>query len=245
MNLEKRLIYRDGLILILDKPAGVAVHVGPGGGSNLEAHFDSLRFGLPKPPALAHRLDRDTSGCLVLGRHRKALSRMGRLFDQRKVEKRYWAVVQGIPDPLQGKLAYPLHKISNKKSGWRMVVDAAQGKPSLTQFRTLGRGELNGQPIAWVECRPKTGRTHQLRVHLAELGTPILGDPLYGEPGARSEHNLMLHARSIRIPLYASKPDVEVAAEPPAPMQAMLSLCGYNPDDWPSTPVVEPRPAKA
>ncbi len=92
-----RLLYRDGLMLVIDKPAGMAVHKGPKGGESLEDHFGALRFGLPRAPALAHRLDRDTSGCLVLGRHRKALAELGRLFKQGKVGKTYWAVVEGGP----------------------------------------------------------------------------------------------------------------------------------------------------
>ena len=97
-QIQARLLYRDGLILVLDKPAGLPVHAGPGGGPNLEQCFDALRFGLPAPPALAHRLDRDTSGCLVLGRHRKALSKLGRLFQGGLVDKTYWAVVEGGPE---------------------------------------------------------------------------------------------------------------------------------------------------
>src|SRR4051812_13109839 len=95
--LHSRILYRDGLVLVIDKPAGLPVHAGPGGGPNLERSFDQLRFGLPHPPALAHRLDRDTSGCLVLGRHRKALARLGRLFQAGLVGKTYWAIVEGMP----------------------------------------------------------------------------------------------------------------------------------------------------
>ena len=93
-----RLLYRDGLMLVIDKPAGFAVHRGPKGGESLEDYFDALRFGLPRAPALAHRLDRDTSGCLVLGRHRKALAELGRLFKHGRIGKTYWAVVEGGPD---------------------------------------------------------------------------------------------------------------------------------------------------
>src|SRR6516162_10370580 len=96
-QMASRLLYRDGLMLVIDKPAGCAVHRGPNGGESLEDHFDALRFGLPRAPALAHRLDRDTSGCLVLGRHRKALAKLGRLFAGAAVEKIYWAVVEGAP----------------------------------------------------------------------------------------------------------------------------------------------------
>jgi tRNA pseudouridine32 synthase/23S rRNA pseudouridine746 synthase len=92
-----RVLYRDGLMLVIDKPAGLPVHRGPKGGLSLEDHFDALRFGLPRAPALAHRLDKDTSGCLVLGRHRKALAHLGLLFKHGKVGKTYWAVVEGSP----------------------------------------------------------------------------------------------------------------------------------------------------
>src|SRR5574338_622031 len=104
---QARLLYRDGLILVLDKPAGLPVHAGPGGGPNLEQCFEALRFGLPANPALAHRLDRDTSGCLVLGRHRKALAKLGRLFQAGKVDKTYWAVVEGEPAEDSGRIDAP------------------------------------------------------------------------------------------------------------------------------------------
>src|SRR5579872_1164223 len=94
-QMVSRLLYRDGLMLVIDKPAGFAVHRGPKGGESLEDHFDALRFGLPRRPALAHRLDRETSGCLVLGRHRKALEKLSLLFKQGKIAKTYWAVVAG------------------------------------------------------------------------------------------------------------------------------------------------------
>src|SRR5919106_3134901 len=105
-----RLLYRDGLMLVIDKPIGIAVHRGPKGGESLEDSFDALRFGLPRPPALAHRLDRDTTGCLVLGRHRKALESLGKLFKQGKVGKTYWALVQGGPEESEGRIDMPLGK---------------------------------------------------------------------------------------------------------------------------------------
>src|ERR1700761_6311222 len=97
-EIQSRILYRDGLMLVIDKPAGIAVHRGPKGGDALDAAFGALRFGLPRDPALAHRLDRDTSGCLVLGRHHKALEKLGLLFKQGKIEKRYWAIVEGGPE---------------------------------------------------------------------------------------------------------------------------------------------------
>src|SRR5690349_24886919 len=105
-----RLLYRDGLMLVIDKPPGIAVHRGPKGGESLEDHFGALRFGLPRAPALAHRLDRETSGCLVLGRHRKALETLGKLFKQSKIGKTYWALVQGGPSESEGRIDMPLGK---------------------------------------------------------------------------------------------------------------------------------------
>src|ERR1700680_1003092 len=112
-----RLLYRDGLMLVIDKPAGFAVHLGPKGGESLEDHFDVLRFGLPRAPSLAHRLDRDTSGCLVLGRHRKALAQLGKLFKNGAIDKTYWAVVEGAPDADEGEIALPLGRLDGTR-GW-------------------------------------------------------------------------------------------------------------------------------
>src|SRR5262245_55984420 len=109
-DLPNRVLYRDGLMLVIDKPAGIPVHAGPGGGPHLEHWFPLLRFGLPRPPALAHRLDRDTSGCLVLGRHPKALRRLGRLFAEGQVEKVYWAIVAGVPTEPEGSIDIALAK---------------------------------------------------------------------------------------------------------------------------------------
>jgi tRNA pseudouridine32 synthase/23S rRNA pseudouridine746 synthase len=117
-----RLLYRDGLMLIIDKPAGYAVHRGPKGGEALEDYFGALRFGLPRAPALAHRLDRDTSGCLVLGRHRKALALLGRLFKQGKVGKTYWAVVEGGPRAEEGRIDISLAK-RDESRGWWLKAD--------------------------------------------------------------------------------------------------------------------------
>src|SRR5450755_3151708 len=170
----RRLLYRDGLMLVIDKPAGLAVHRGPKGGESLEDHFDALRFGLPRAPALAHRLDRDTSGCLVLGRHRKALSALGKLFKQGKIGKTYWAVVEGAPEADEGCIDLPLGKLDESR-GWWMKPDP-HGAPAVTNWKVMGRG--NG--LTWLALEPLTGRTHQLRVHCAEMGFPILGDNIYG-----------------------------------------------------------------
>ena len=177
-----RLIYRDGMMLILNKPAGVAVHAGPKGGPSLEDDFDALRFGLPRKPSLAHRLDRDTAGCLVLGRHHKALEKLGLLFKQGKIAKTYWAIVAGAPEDEEGIIDLPLGRLDDTR-GWWMKVDP-KGQKALTLWRIKGRGTWRGAPIAWAELAPQTGRTHQLRVHCASQGWPILGDAIYGERAA-------------------------------------------------------------
>lgn len=222
-DLEARLLYRDGLMLVIDKPAGLPVHAGPGGGDNLERYFQHLRFGLPRPPALAHRLDRDTSGCLVLGRHPKALSKLGRLFQDGKVEKIYWAVVRGRPAQPQGRIEAPLKKLSTREGGWRMI-EAADGQASITDYRLLGSNE----EISWIECRPRTGRTHQIRVHLAGLGCPLLGDTQYGDRERERDTPLHLHSRAISLPLYPKRDPVTATAAPPDHMLAALETCGYS-----------------
>lgn len=219
-----RLLYRDALMLILDKPAGLPVHSGPGGGPNLEQAFDALRFGLPKPPALAHRLDRDTSGCLVLGRQRKGLSRLGRLFAEGRIEKTYWAVVEGGPEADAGRIDLPLHKITNR-SGWRMVVDA-RGREAVTDYTVLAR--FDG--LAWLALHPRTGRTHQIRVHCAESGWPLVGDPAYGRAQGGRDGSvagpLQLHSRAIVVPLYPSRAPIAAVAPPPPHMRTLLQKSG-------------------
>jgi RluA family pseudouridine synthase len=222
-QLLARILYRDALMLIIDKPAGLAVHPGPKGGPNLEDLLDGLRFGLPRRPELAHRLDRDTSGCLVLGRHHRALRRLGRLFTAGRVEKIYWAVVEGAPPAEAGRIDLPLGR-RNQERGWWMKVDP-EGRPSITDYRVLGRDGA----LTMLELRPLTGRTHQLRVHLAALGCPVLGDPIYGK--ARAPHAaapLHLHARAVAVPLYANRPPIAAAAPPPAHMRAALQACGLD-----------------
>ncbi len=225
------MLHRDGLILVIDKPAGLAVHAGPSGAPNLEECFDDLRFGLPRPPALAHRLDADTAGVLVLGRHPKALAKLGRLFSGRDTEKTYWAVVEGSPPADEGVFDMPLLKL-NTRSGWSVKV-SDKGQPSLTRYKVLGRAtDVSGRGVTWLELKPETGRTHQIRVHCAAAGYPVIADRLYGR--AVPDSQLHLQSHGIVLPLSKNKPPVAVTAPPPAHMLAALTACGFSPGPSPT-----------
>jgi len=223
------LLYRDGLMLVVNKPAGLAVHRGPKGGLTFDSYFDQWRFGLPRAPALAHRLDRDTSGCLILGRHRKALDKLGILFKQGKIAKTYFAIVEGHIEADEGLIDLPLARLDASR-GWWMKVDPA-GLPSQTRYQVRGRARLGARAVTFVALYPLTGRTHQLRVHCASQGWPIVGDAVYGR-GAREGHEgyEMLHllARAVSVPLSANKPAIEVQAPIPAHMHELMAACGFD-----------------
>jgi tRNA pseudouridine32 synthase/23S rRNA pseudouridine746 synthase len=203
--LRARLLHVGPEVLVLDKPSGLPVSARSG--DSLEAWLPSLRMGKRRDPQPAHRLDADTAGCLVLGRTAPMLARINALFAGRAVEKIYWAVLRGALRGDSGVVDAPLRKVSTAARGWRMQVDKA-GDPARTAWRVLGRG--GGRTL--VEFRPETGRTHQLRVHAAHLGAPIVGDAMYGGgPG-------MLHllARGIALPL---EPELRVTAPVPDHMR--------------------------
>jgi tRNA pseudouridine32 synthase/23S rRNA pseudouridine746 synthase len=221
-DIQARVLHRDGLMLVIDKPAGLPVHAGPKGGDTLDRHFDALRFGLPRAPELAHRLDRETSGCLVLGRHRKALARLGKLFSSGRIDKTYLAVTRGRPPLEAGRIDLPLAKRSETR-GWWMKVDHDKGQPSTTDYRLLG--EASG--LSLLEMKPLTGRTHQIRVHLAELGCPILGERIYDRsPPPPAGPMLHLHAAVIRIPMRDGQEPVRISAPLPPHISATLEALG-------------------
>lgn len=222
LGLLPRVLHRDAMMLIIDKPAGLPVHKGPGGGANLADHLGSLRFGLPRDPELAHRLDKETSGCLVLGRHRKALARLTDLFKANQIDKTYWAVVEGGPQAETGTIDLAMAP-RDPKRGWWMKIDP-KGQPAVTRFQVLGRGG----GLTWLALEPVTGRTHQLRLHCQASGFPILGDPIYGHAPRRGGPGLHLMARAIAIPFDARKPAVTATAPAPGHMQGALAACGWT-----------------
>ena len=202
--------------MILDKPSGLSVHAGPRGGASLEDWLPALQMGKRHLPQPAHRLDTDTAGCLALGRTKPALAALGALFAAGRAEKTYWAVLRGAPPTAEGTVDAPLRKISSAARGWRMEVHA-EGQPARTAWHVLGAAD----GVTWVELRPATGRTHQLRVHCAHLGCPILGDPVYGGGAGR----LHLLARALTLPLNTP---IHAVAAPPEHMRALLIACGWS-----------------
>jgi tRNA pseudouridine32 synthase/23S rRNA pseudouridine746 synthase len=237
-QMVSRLLYRDGLMLVIDKPPGFAVHRGPKGGESLEDHFGALRFGLPRAPALAHRLDRDTSGCLVLGRHRKALAQLGKLFKTGAIGKTYWAVVEGGPEAEEGQIELPLGRLDVAR-GWWMKHDPS-GQPAVTKWKVMERNSFtsprkdDGTALTWLALEPLTGRTHQLRVHCTAMGWPIVGDAIYGTAPRAGGPPLHLHAREVVVPLYKNRSAIRVTAPVPEHMRAALSQCGWRDENAPT-----------
>ncbi|MDE0879229.1 MAG: RNA pseudouridine synthase [Sphingomonas bacterium] len=202
-----RVLFLDGEALVIDKPAGLPVDRPRDGSLSLENHLVSLQFGFRRVPHAVHRLDRDTSGCLLLSRNPKAHARLQQAFERGEVEKRYLAVLDGIPAGEEGVIDLALGKTSTAEDGWRMVADA-EGKAARTHWKLLGTHEGR----AYVEFRPETGRTHQIRVHAAAgLGIAVLGDPVYG---TKDRRGMMLHAAELVVPRPNKDP---VRAEAPLP----------------------------
>jgi tRNA pseudouridine32 synthase/23S rRNA pseudouridine746 synthase len=222
------ILYEDGEALVIDKPAGLPLDRPRAGGACLEDRVDELRLGFQRAPAPVHRLDQDTSGCLLLARNPKALKRFSAAFEARQVEKVYLGIVAGKLAEAEGVIELALTKISSAEKGWRMIP-AKKGKPSITHWRKLE--ERGG--LTLVEFRPETGRTHQIRVHAASgLGAPLLGDPIYGSP--KGAGRTMLHAARLVVQ-REGKPPVEAQA----PMPADFVNLGFGAVQAPST---EPDP---
>ena len=211
------ILFEDGEALVIDKPGGLPMDRPRAGGASLADHLDDLRLGFQRPPVPVHRLDADTSGCVLLARNPKALKRFSAAFEAREVTKRYLGILAGIPELKEGTVELALSKISSEADGWRMIP-AKKGKPSLTEWRVLA--ESGGRAL--VEFRPVTGRTHQLRVHSASgIGIPLLGDPVYGD--GKGAWRTMLHAVALEVQREGKPPIVATA-----PWPAEFATLGFS-----------------
>jgi len=225
------ILFEDAEALVIDKPAGLPLDRPRAGGESLEDHLGELRLGFQRLPHPVHRLDRDTSGCLLLARNPKALRRFSNAFEEKRVAKRYLGVVAGHLTMDHGTITLSLKKISSAAEGWRMIA-ARLGKPAVTHWRKLAEVE----DMTLVEFLPETGRTHQIRVHAASgLGVPLIGDPIYGPHAENYAHyegrapRTMLHAAGISLPRLEREP---VAAT--APFPADFAALGFaDPDAGP------------
>ena len=208
------ILFEDGEALVIDKPAGLPIERPRAGGRSLEDHLEDLKLGFQRVPVPVHRIDTDTSGCLLLARNPKALKRFNAAFEAREVDKVYLGVVAGTLEQDEGTIELSLAKISSAEKGWRMIP-AKKGKPAVTHWRMLAVHD--GRTL--VEFRPETGRTHQIRVHaLAGLGHALLGDPVYGD--GRGAPRTMLHALALTVH-REGKPPIEARAPMPADFAAL------------------------
>jgi 23S rRNA pseudouridine955/2504/2580 synthase len=226
-DLEAMVLYRDDAVIVLNKPPGLATQGGKGILLHLDGMLDSLRFGGTERPKLVHRLDRDTSGLLVLARGVKPASRLAAAFRGRDVKKTYWALLWGVPPLLAGRIDLPLLRIEGEGSSRAAPADRNDKEASraVTEYRIL---DYAGKKFAWAELNPLTGRMHQLRVHALALGTPILGDAAYGAAFADGfAPQLHLHARRLKIP-HPDGGTLTVEAPPPKHMKDSFLLLGFT-----------------
>ena len=211
------ILFEDGEALVIDKPAGLPVDPPRAGGVSLSDRLGELKLGFLREPVPVHRLDRDTSGCLLLARNPKAVKRFAAAFEQRLPEKHYLGIVRGTPEEESGVIDAPLVKTSTRETGWRMVI-ADGGKPSVTHWKVAARaGDLT-----LLAFRLETGRTHQIRVHVADdLGLPLLGDPVYGS--LEGAPRTMLHASRFVMPREG-----KATVDATAPLPADFAVLGFS-----------------
>ncbi|MBF0269192.1 MAG: RluA family pseudouridine synthase [Alphaproteobacteria bacterium] len=226
LDLRSRVLYMDDDIIAINKPAGLAVQGGTGTTHHLDAMLDALKYDYEERPRLVHRLDKDTSGVLVLGRTAQAASRLANAFKHRSARKTYWALVVGCPLPHEGEVDAPLSKRPGRL-GEKMDIDEEEGQEAVTLYRVLDHAH---NKASWLELKPLTGRTHQLRVHCLALGCPILGDGKYGGPeaflhGSGISRKLHLHARSLELPAHGGK---SLIIEAPIPEHFAQSMAFFE-----------------
>ena len=226
---QEVVIHRDSQAIVINKPPGLATQGGTKTHEHVDGLLDALQFDAEGRPKLVHRLDKDTSGALLLARTSRAATYFGKSFASRTARKVYWALVTGVPSIEDGFIDLPLAKQPGT-GGEKMHVDEKEGLPARTRYRMIERA---GNSTAWLELQPLTGRTHQLRAHLAAIGHPIVGDGKYGGQDAfltgGISRKMHLHARRIRI----DHPDggrLDVTAEPPAHFAESLAHLGFDPE---------------
>jgi 23S rRNA pseudouridine955/2504/2580 synthase len=229
------VLYKDDDLIALNKPSGLAVQGGTKTTRHLDGMLDGLKFGLPERPRLVHRLDRDTSGVIVVARNAKSAATLARAFQSREMEKVYWALVVGYPEHAAGTISAKLAK-SGAPGKERMEWDE-EGKKAVTDYRVVSTA---GRKITWLELMPHTGRTHQLRAHCKLIGTPIVGDQKYTDKNPDPEQNVdlsegvlsdvadrvCLHARSLTVP-RAGKPPLTLTAPIPKHMATAFKDLGF------------------
>jgi len=229
-EIQSLVIHRDDWVIALNKPSGLAVQGGSGTERHVDGLLDGLRFGFEDRPRLVHRLDKDTSGLLLIARTGQAAKRLSESFRDRETEKLYWAVVVGVPPKMEGAIDLPLAKRPGARDRETMQVDHEEGQKALTHFKVMDRA---GDRAALLALWPRTGRTHQLRVHCAEIGCPILGDRKYGGEEAllsavADSRRLHLHARRLTLPHPSGKGTLRLQAEPPAHFKRTLEAFGFS-----------------
>lgn len=228
---EALVIHKDSSVLVLNKPSGLATQGGSGIDEHVDGLLEHLALGKRQRPRLVHRLDRDTSGVLVVARTAPAAAALSQSLRRRDAEKIYWALTRGVPDRPYGRIRSALgkEKVGQDEKMREVQPESEGAKSAVTDYAVI---DAAGREFAWVAVKPVTGRTHQIRVHLASLGTPVVGDFKYGGTAARGrgeiENRLHLHARSIDIP-HPDGGRLAVTAPLPAHMQRTMKLLGFDP----------------
>ena len=234
------VIYQDPNAFVLNKPPGLATQ----GGTKTHQHLDRLLDGLAEQdvrPKLVHRLDKDTSGALLVARSARSAGHFAKAFSGRTARKVYWAIVVGVPDANEGVIDAPLAKQPGT-GGEKMHISEEHGLPAKTRWRVIDRA---GNRAAWVELQPLTGRTHQLRAHMAAIGHPIVGDAKYGGPEAfltgGISRKLHLHARRIKIDAPEGG-KIDVIADLPPHFAESLAMLGFDISAGDELPLEQPKP---
>ena len=227
--MQSLVIHKDDDVIVLNKPSGIAVQGGSGQARHIDGMLDALRFEKDEKPRLVHRLDKDTSGILLLGRSANAAAKLAEAFASREAKKVYWALVYGKPKLLSGKIDAPLAKMSGEKGGEQMRVDFENGQKAQTLYHVV---DSLAKKVSWLEMMPLSGRTHQLRVHCLTLNTPIVGDGKYMDKtrenmGLQDENKLHLHARAIKIP-HPRKGTLEIFAKIPQHIKNSFEFLGFD-----------------